>query len=103
MTKASSTTALKLSKSKIKRTKQVTATITVKAAGVPTGYVPTGTVTIYDGSKKLKTVTLTASSKGTVKVKLPKLKAKKHTIKVSYAGNADVASSKASKKLTVTK
>lgn len=103
VTKASSTTTLKLSKSTIKRTKRATATITVKAVGVPAGYAPTGKVTVYDGSKKLKTVTLTASSKGIVKVKLPKLKAKKHTIKVTYAGSADVAASKASKKLKVTK
>lgn len=103
VTKASSTTKLKLSKTKIKRTKQATATITVKAAGVPSGYAPTGTVTVYDGSKKLKSVSLTAAGKGVVKVKLPKLKAKTHTIKVTYAGNADVASSKASKKLKVTK
>ena len=100
VTKAATRATLALSKSTIKRTKQVTATITVKATGVPSGYRATGKVTIFDGSKKLRTVTL---SKGVAKVKLPKLKAKTHTIKVTYAGNANLSTSSASKKLKVTR
>lgn len=100
--KASSKTTLSLPKS-VKKSKRATATITISGSGLPDGYAPTGKVTIYDGSKKLKTLTLSASAKGTVTVKLPKLKAKKHTIKVSYAGDANLKSSKTSKKLKVTK
>lgn len=100
--KASSKTSVSLPKS-VKKSKQATATIRISGKGLPKGYVPTGKVTIYDGKKKLKTVTLATSSKGTVKVKLPKLTAKTHTIKVSYAGNANLKSSTTSKKLKVTK
>lgn len=99
--KASSATSLSLPKS-VKKSKQATATITVGGSELPEGYVPTGKVTVYDGSKKLKTLTLTPSSKGEVTVKLPKLKAKTHTIKVSYGGDANLKSSSASKKLKVT-
>lgn len=102
VTKASSTTSLSLPKS-VKKSKQATATIKIGGTGLPAGYAPTGKVTVYDGAKKLKTVTLTSSAKGAVKVKLPKLKAGTHTIKVNYSGNANLKSSKAWKTLKVTK
>ena len=100
--KASSKTTLSLPTS-VKASKQATATIKIGGTGLPKGYAPTGKVTVYDGSKKLKTVSLAKSAKGTVKVKLPKLKAATHTIKVSYSGDANLKSSNASKKLKVTK
>lgn len=100
--KASSKTSLSLPKS-VKKSKQATATVTIGGADLPDGYAPTGTVTVYDGSKKLKSVKLSASSKGKVTVKLPKLSVKTHTIKISYAGNPNLKSSKTSKKLKVTK
>ncbi len=100
--KASSTTSLSLPKS-VKKSKQATATITIGGSDLPADYAPTGKVTVYDGSKKLKTLTLTASSKGKVTVKLPKLSVKTHTIKVSYAGDANLKASTASKKLKVTR
>lgn len=100
--KASSKTTLSLPTS-VKASKQATATIKIGGTGLPKGYAPTGKVTVYDGSKKLKTVSLAKSAKGTVKVKLPKLKAATHTIKVSYFGDANLKSSSASKKLKVTK
>ena len=100
--KASSKTTLSLPTS-VKASKQATATIKIGGTGLPKGYAPTGKVTVYDGSKKLKTVSLAKSAKGTVKVKLPKLKVATHTIKVSYSGDANLKSSNASKKLKVTK
>ena len=100
--KASSKTTLSLPTS-VKASKQATATIKIGGTGLPKGYAPTGKVTVYDGSKKLKTVSLAKSAKGTVKVKLPKLKVATHTIKVSYSGDANLKSSSASKKLKVTK
>ncbi len=100
--KASSATSLSLPKS-VKKSKRATATITIGGSDLPADYAPTGKVTVYDGSKKLKTLTLTASSKGRVTVKLPKLSVKTHTIKVSYAGDANLKASTASKKLKVTR
>ncbi|MBK7819832.1 MAG: Ig-like domain repeat protein [Tessaracoccus sp.] len=101
--KASSKTSVKLSKSTIKASQRATATVKLTVSGAPKGYAPTGTVTIKDGSKKIAAVKVKASDKGTVKVKLPKLSAKTHTIEVSYAGSAEVAKSSTSAKLKVTK
>lgn len=103
VTKAASTTKLKLAKKKIKKSKKGAVTVTVAAAGLPAGVSPTGTITVYDGSKKIATATLTEAGGGVVKVTLPKLKAKKHTIKVSYAGDANIAGSSGKATLTVTK
>lgn len=102
--KAASKSSLKLSASKIKKSKRATATVKVTGSGVPSGYYPTGTVTIQDGSKKIASVKITAGNKGTVKVKLPKISKKgNHTIKASYAGNAQLKASSATAKLKVTK
>ena len=87
--KASSTASLKLSKSKVKRTKKATITVRVAVAGAEVA--PTGTVKIYDGKKKLRTVTLKAGHAGVLKVTLPKIKKKgTHKLKVVYSGNANV-------------
>ena len=102
--KAASKTSLKLSASKIKKSKRATATIKITGSGVPSGYSPTGTVTILDGKKKIATAKVTTGNKGTVKVKLPKISKKgKHTIKASYAGNTQLKASSATAKLKVTK
>ena len=65
-------------------------TITVTAPGV-TG--PTGVLTIKDGTKTLKKLTLSSTKKGVLVFKLPKLKPGKHKLKVSYAGSGVVAPS----------
>lgn len=102
--KAASSTSLKLSATKIKKSKRATATITITGSGVPSGYYPTGTVTILDGSKKIASVTVASGHKGTVKVKLPKISKKgSHTIKASYAGNAQLKASSKTAKIKVTK
>lgn len=89
--KAASTATLKLSPTKVKKSKRATATVRVAANGAPQ-IAATGKVTIYDGSKKLATGTLKVSHKGALKVKLPKIKKKgTHKLKVSYAGNANIA------------
>lgn len=82
--KASSATALTLNKTTIKKSKQAVATVKVSSAGTPT---PTGGVKVYDGSKVIKSATLAASAKGTIKITLPKLKKGTHKIKATYAGN----------------
>lgn len=93
ITKVKATVTAKLAKKTIKKGKKASVTVTVKAAGV----VPTGTVTVTFGSKKV-TKTLV---KGKVKVTSPTLKKTgKVKIKVRYAGNAQVASA-TGKTLTV--
>lgn len=84
VTKATSTAAVALSKKSVKVGKQATASVKVSSSTVPA---PTGTIRIYDGSKVLKTYTLTAAKKGTYKVLLPKLAAGSHAIKVVYSGS----------------
>ncbi|MFV0435383.1 MAG: Ig-like domain-containing protein [Leucobacter sp.] len=81
VTKAKPSVSLKLSKSKVKTSQRATANVTVKLPGSLKGYAY-GKVTVYDGSKKIASKTLKASAKGKVSVKLPKLKAGTHKIKV---------------------
>lgn len=90
--KAASTLKLTLAK-KVKTTQKATLSILAKAAGL----VVTGKATIFDGTKKLGTVTLKA---GKATYKLPKLKKGKHTIKVTYAGTADIAAKTATATVT---
>ena len=89
--KAASTAKLKVSPTKVKKSKRATATVRVTVNGAPQ-IAATGKITIYDKSKKLATGTLKAGHKGTVKVKLPKIKKKgTHKLKVTYAGNANIS------------
>jgi hypothetical protein len=68
--------------------------VTVKATA--TGLTFTGKVKVYDGSKVLKTVTLTSANKGKLVITLPSLKVGTHKLKaVSVAGtNLGAATSK---------
>lgn len=89
VTAAKAASALKLTVAKkVKKTARAALTIVVTAPGL----VATGTATIFDGAKKLGTVAIKA---GKATYKLPKLKKGKHTIKVTYAGTADIAAAKA--------
>lgn len=58
------------------------------------GQVPTGAVTIRDGSKTIATATLTTANKGHVTVKLPLLSRGVHKLSASYAGSDLIAASK---------
>ncbi len=93
-----SATTLSLSATKTTAKKRVTATVRVSVSGLSN---PGGTVTLYDGSRKL--VTVRVSSSGTAAYKLPKLKAGKHTIKAVYSGSTQVNASTRTARLTVTK
>lgn len=84
-----STTSLKAPK-KAKVGKRVAITVTVTGSGVVN---PTGLVTVFNGTKVLKKVTLTASGHGKVVVKV-KLAKGKRKISATYAGSASVAPSK---------
>lgn len=57
------------------------------------GITPTGTVTVYDGTKALTTVELTAADKGRATVTLPKLGSGIHSITAKYAGTETLAAS----------
>lgn len=63
-------------------------TVKVSVTGVSA---PTGTISVYDGSKRIQKFTLSSRYKGSRTVSLPKL-AKKgtHKIKVVYSGNSKI-------------
>jgi hypothetical protein len=73
----------KASKSSIKKGQQAVLTLLVRAAGIAS---PTGLVTIYDGKKLLKKLTLGPGKKGTGTVRLSGLKPGQHRLTAVYAG-----------------
>lgn len=98
--KASSKVALGLSTTTIRRARtQVVVTATVTAGKV----VPTGQVTFSVDGTVLKTVPLTATSNGVVKLTYPKIsKAGLHQISVTYSGDANLNAATKAVKVTVT-
>lgn len=101
--KASSKLSVKLSTTKVKRSKtRVTATVRITTGS--SGVVPTGKVTFYLDGKRLKTTTLKAASSGAVTFKYPKVtKAGKHSLVVKYAGTSKLTSAKKTVKVQVTR
>ncbi len=78
-----------------------TVTVKVTAAG---GVLPQGTVRVRRGGRIVATANVTAASKGTVKVKIPRMKRGKQWISAVYAGSpAAKASTSRTIKVTVTK
>lgn len=101
--KLASTTEISLSAPTATRktVKKVKATITVRVTDVAS---PLGTIKLYDGKKVIKTVTLSASRKGVVPVKVGKLKKGRHKIKAVYLGSGSTnGSSSTVVKLVVSK
>nr|WP_246416235.1 carboxypeptidase regulatory-like domain-containing protein [Nocardioides luti] len=90
VSKVASTTVGKLSAAKAKAGKSVVYTVTVKATGVSG---PTGKVSVYDGKKLVKTLTLAAGAKGVVKLTLKKLKKGTHKLSAKYLGSTIVLAS----------
>ena len=88
--KAGSKTTEALAKSRIRRTKHGIVYARVTA---PSPIPITGTLRVYDGSRILVTVTLSASSGGKRTITLPRLKRGRHHIWVKYLGNAQLTSS----------
>ena len=93
---AKSTVSLSLKSSSVKVKKTSTATVTVKVSGVTA---PTGTITLYSGTKKLKAYTLSASKKGKLTITVPAF-SKKATakLKVVYGGTTNITKSTSSTK-----
>ncbi|MFT4230600.1 MAG: 5'-nucleotidase C-terminal domain-containing protein, partial [Microbacterium sp.] len=54
---------------------------------VSKGAVPTGTVTVYDGSQAIATATLETADKGAAKIVLPALGRGLHTLRAVYSGD----------------
>ena len=86
----SSTTTAALSAARAKPGKKVKVTVSV---AVPSISQPTGSVKVYDGSRVIKTLTLSSSGNGSVSFAYKKLKKGKHTIKAVFAGNAGTTGS----------
>lgn len=89
--KMASSTAIALSKTRVKPGTRVKIGITVAVPGVAG---PTGSIKIFDGAKKLKTLTMVSTRDGKIGWKMPKLKKGKHKIKAVYLGNGSTAGSK---------
>jgi hypothetical protein len=56
-----------------------------------------GTVTVTDGRRKLATKTVTVTSRGSVSIRLPRLRKGKHVLTVRYLGTPQIAPSPARK------
>lgn len=95
--KVRSTTSVSLGTATTTSRTRLTASVTVSVSGI---YAPGGSVTFYDGSRKLATVRLKTS---VLTWKLPKLKVGKHTIKAKYTGGAQTLGSTGTAKVRVTK
>lgn len=92
--KVTSKTTVSFNSATKKKSKKGTATVKVKASGFSK---PTGTVTIYDGSKKIGSAKLTSAKKGVLKVTLKKLSKGTHTLKATFSGNGQLKASTSSK------
>ncbi|WP_370616742.1 Ig-like domain repeat protein [Mumia qirimensis] len=101
-----STTATVSSKASVKRGKRLT--VTAKVRGAVAGAQPTGTVKVYVKSgggayKVVKTVRLTVSKKGTVKVAYKAPTAKRLRVKVVYSGDTRYGASTSAVKVVTVK
>ena len=81
----------------IKRTKAPKVKVWVKSAGKPVA--AAGTIEVYRGTKKIKTVKYTKAAKGYATFSLPKYKKGKHTFTFVHKANKDYK--KSSKKKTI--
>lgn len=93
--KAKAAVAVKAAK-KVRTNQRAKVTVTVNAPGLATF---TGKVVVYDAKRKIGTATV--NRQGKVAVKLPRLSAGKHRIKVVYQGSALIEKA-TSKTVTVT-
>ncbi|WP_286927723.1 MULTISPECIES: S8 family serine peptidase [Aeromicrobium] len=96
-TKARARVSMSISSS-LKRTKRARLVVRVSAPLVR----PTGTIRVYDGSKRIATKRLYAKNGGKVAVLLPKITKKgKHRIRVIYSGDGVTTSAQTSKVVRV--
>lgn len=96
--KVASTTTVAFTATRTTISKRLVASITVTASGIAR---PGGYVTVFNGTQKLKKLTL--ATDGTASYRLPRLAAGKRKIKVVYSGGSQVAGSSRTTTITVTK
>ncbi|MBP1327089.1 hypothetical protein JOF28_002321 [Leucobacter exalbidus] len=100
ITKVAPKVTATFAKSRVTKKQNATVKVTVSVPGTLKAKASKVKVQVFDGSKKIKSATL--NSQGKVNVKLPKLKAGSHKIKVKVVGNSNLKSKYSSvRKLTV--
>ena len=88
VTKATPSVSSKLRKSTVTTKQNATVQVAVTVPGTLKAKASKIKVEVFDGSKKVKTATL--NSAGKANVKLPKLKAGSHKIKVKFVGSSNL-------------
>ncbi len=99
--RAASTTSLTL----LRRTVTKTQTPTLRVVlGSRTGVKPTGRITVFDGTRRVRSLTISASAGGVVTFTIPRQSVGRHRLTARYAGDARHAPSTSGQKvLTVTR
>ncbi|ROR90441.1 Ig-like domain repeat protein [Nocardioides aurantiacus] len=92
--KAASRSTFTLADRTIRRTTYPRAYVTVTA---PTGAAISGTVSVYDGTRRIKYVSIASSARGKVTITVPRLSRGTHYLSVGYGGNAQLTSSRSAK------
>lgn len=101
ISKLTSRTSASLVDGKIRRTQRGQVRVAVTVPGIAR---PTGTISIFDGTRKIKGVTLSKTMRGRLTVTLPRLGRGKHPISARYSGTATTAASRSGRvTLTVTR
>lgn len=95
--KVRTTTALALSKARAKYRSVVTARVTV----APTARKATGTVSIYEGGKRLVSAGLTSTRNGVITLRLPALRPGTHRLTAKYSGSTGFTASVSTAKTIV--
>lgn len=94
ISKAASTSTFTLADRTISRTTYPRAYVTVTA---PAGAAISGTVSVYDGTRRIKYVSIVSASSGKVTITVPRLSRGTHYLSVGYGGNAQLLSSRSGK------
>lgn len=99
--KADSSTALRLVRSAIKRTQAPSVTVTLTSS---VGLVPRGVVTIFDGTRRVRSFTLAQSANGTATFQISRQTVGRHRLTARYVGDtAHRTSTSPVRVLTVTR
>lgn len=99
--RAASTTSLTLLQRTVKRTQAPTLRVVL---GSRTGVKPTGRITVFDGTRRVRSITISAAAGGVVTFTIPRQTVGRHRLTARYAGDARHAPSTSGQKvLTVTR
>jgi len=90
---APSAVRIRLAHTKVKRTQRAKIKVTV---AIP-GRIPSGTVQVFIGRKKVNTVTLKPGARGRITVRLPKKKVGRYQIRAVYSGDLYAAPASSSR------